>query len=97
MTDQDINTQQLEQANANPLIPHIYANGFNNASGPMDVTTALIRNGVPVATVNMSYGAAKSLAYALLSVIENFETMTGSKIMAYHEIEQAATKQRTQN
>ena len=62
-----------------PLPDHkqIYANGFYTAVSPVDVVVGLTRNGQNTALMNLSFSLAKTLAFNLLEVVENFEEKLG--------------------
>lgn len=62
-----------------PLPDHkqIYANGFYTAVSPVDIVIGLTRNGQNTAVLNLSFSLAKTLAFSLLEVVENFEEKLG--------------------
>ncbi len=62
-----------------PLPDHkqMYANGFYTAVSPVDVVVGLTRNGQNTAVLNISFSLAKTLAFSLLEVVENFEEKLG--------------------
>ncbi|PZV13428.1 MAG: hypothetical protein DCF20_15470 [Pseudanabaena sp.] len=55
----------------------IYANGFYTAVSPVDVVVGLTRNGQNTAVLNLSFSLAKTLAFNLLEVVEDFEEKLG--------------------
>ena len=67
-------------------IPNIYFNGFVNALGIGDVVTVLQRNGKAVATVNMSYTVAKTLAIKLNGLIQSLEHDAKTEIMTTDDV-----------
>ena len=77
----------IEEAIKNPEIPNFYANAFVLASGTGDITLFFQRNGVPVATLNLSYTVAKTLALLLGNSITDLERTSGNAIMTTHEVE----------
>lgn len=98
MTEVESPQDRLAAANSNPLIPHLYVNGFNAASGAVDITMALERNDAPLATLNIGYGCAKSMAQMLLAIVDNFEKSTESRAVTHAEFHQAmAAQQRVAN
>jgi hypothetical protein len=55
----------------------IYANGFYTAISPVDVVVGLTRNGQNTAVLNLSFSLAKTLAFNLLEIVEDFEEKLG--------------------
>lgn len=93
--DQDPNTQALAQALRSD-IPHLYVNSFVNAIGSGDVIISLGQNDKAVATVNMSYTLAKTLAEKLGVMLADLERRTGNNIMTTDDINHALGKEQTQ-
>jgi len=62
-----------------PLPAHkqIYANGFYTAVSTVDLVIGLTRNGQNTAELNISFSLAKTLAYSLLGIIEDYEEKLG--------------------
>ena len=67
----------------------VYFNGFGIALSAGDVMINLVRNGIPVLTVNGSYTVVKSLADGLAKAVSELEIMMGRKIMTVDEISSA--------
>lgn len=67
-------------------IPHIYFNGFAVAIGAGDLTMVLERNNVPVATLNLSFTEAKTLAQKLGGLVALLEEKSGNTIMTTDDI-----------
>jgi hypothetical protein len=84
----DPHKERLDRA-LSPDIPNYYVNGFANALGTGDIVIALETNGKPVASVNMSYTVAKTLALGLSQIIATLETATGKTMLTTHEMEKA--------
>lgn len=72
-------------------IPNINFNGMITSLGTADVMVVLERNGNPVAVLNVSYTAAKTLSMLLGNAIANLEELSGHPIMTTTEIEQFLT------
>ena len=88
---------RLQEAFKNPEIPNLYANTFIMASGTGDITLLFERNGVSVATLNVSYTVAKSLAVLLGQSISDLEKESGNTIMTTHDIEEIRKRSQTKN
>lgn len=78
--------EQIKNALADVEIPNIYFNGFINSVGMGDVMLVLTRSGKPVATLNMSYTLAKTLAEKLGGVVATIEQKSGNTIMTTDDI-----------
>ena len=80
-------TSSLTQA---PPLPQaddtVYFNGFGIALSSGDVMVTLVRNGIPVLTMNGSYTVMKSLGAGLSKAVSELETMMATKIMTVDEI-----------
>lgn len=83
--EQDINQQRFSNAQE-AGVPALYFNGFANALTNGDVVTVLEVNGQPIATLNMSFTMAKTLAVSLAQVISELENATKRDILTTHEI-----------
>lgn len=68
-------------------IPQLYCNGFTNVMSSGDVLTVFDRNGLSVATLNMSFTMAKSLSIALGQIVAKLEQMSGREILTTSDIE----------
>lgn len=75
-----------------PDIPHLYANGFISAIGNGDTLLVLQQTGRPIATLNLSFTVAKTLAQKLGAVIENLEKDSGNNIMTTSDLDEALKK-----
>jgi len=73
-------------------VPQIYFNGFINVLGIADVLVTLERNGRPVATLNMSYTTAKTLALSLAQVVAQLEEATGRDMLTTEEVHSLVSK-----
>ena len=68
--------------------PHkFYCNGFITGTGAADVVLLLQQNNQVVASVNLSYTTAKSLAEKLAELMKKFEADTEHKIMTTDTIQ----------
>ena len=67
----------------------LYFNGFAIAIGTGDIVCTLLRNGVPVLTLNASYTVAKTLGEGLADAIKKLEEKTGQTIMTIHNVTEA--------
>lgn len=74
-------------------VPHLYANGFVVTASTTDLLTTLELNGAPVATVNLSFTAAKSLAISLGGQIAQIEDVMGQEIRSSQDIDAAIARQ----
>lgn len=75
-----------------PEVPNYYVNGFANGLGSGDVILALEKNGTAVASVNLSYTMAKTLAISLSQLIANLESATTRTMLTSHEMDEALQK-----
>ena len=73
-------------------IPNINFNSIVTSVGTADVTVVLERNGRPVAVLNASYTAAKTLSVMLGNAIAQLEEVSGHPIMTTTEVEQFIVK-----
>ena len=76
-------------------IPNLYANGYLNHLGTGDILTVLEQNGRAVATMNLSFTTAKSLALSLLQLIGQLEQTTGRSMLTIPELEQMMMQKQT--
>lgn len=79
----------IEGALDNPEIPKLYANGFVSALGNSDVLVVLLQNQRPIASLNLSYTAAKTLSGRLIQLIKSLERVTGNTIMTVDDVASA--------
>jgi hypothetical protein len=87
------NVQELiEEANKNPDLPKIYANGFSAAMGPSDVTLLLQRSGQSVGILNMSFTTTKTLISKLNGLILFLEDKSKQPIMTIDDINKYMTE-----
>ena len=86
----------LEQiANVSAAHPNqVYFNNFLNNIGPSDISSVLMREGVIVGVLHMSYTTAKTFALMLGQAISQLEDLAGQKIMTTNHI---LTKMNEQN
>ena len=80
---------RVQEAVKNTNIPQLYCNGFALQASGLDTLMVLERNGLPVATLNMSFSSAKTLAQKLNELIDAIEKRTGRSIMTDEEIVRA--------
>jgi hypothetical protein len=72
-------------------IPRLYSNGFITGQTASDIAIVLLTNGVPSATLNLSYESAKSLVKDLSQVVKNHERVTGHPVTDIAENTQKMT------
>lgn len=89
MTEQN----SVAEAVNNPLIPHLYVNGFNSVAGAFDITIGLQHNDKVVATINMGYGLAKTFMQMLAGNVDGFEKTTGVSAVSFAEFQRAVAMQ----
>jgi len=77
---------QIQEAMTSDAIPHVYFNGFSCAVGAGDVVVVLTRHEQAVATLNVSYTVAKTLAQNLSLAVSELERLTGNQIMTVDDI-----------
>lgn len=70
-------------------VPHLYFNAFAGGLGNGDIAMVLEHNGIPVATLNMSFTVAKTFAVAIGSLVAALETASERNIMTMSDINQA--------
>lgn len=87
MADEPPNNQQRIQAATSADIPHLNANTVVLAMGSSDVLLVLEQNFQAVATLNISFTMAKSLAVILGNIIADLEGVSSRPIMTSMEVE----------
>lgn len=78
-----------------PILPEeksLYFNGFAIAVGGGDVVLTLLRNGVPLQTLNASFTVAKTLGAAIVGSIQKLEEATNHTIMTIQDVATATSK-----
>jgi hypothetical protein len=75
----------VDSAMDDPAVPKLYCNGFVNSLTNGDMVIGLMRNGRPVAIINLSYTMAKSLAEKVGELITQLEHKSGHNIMSSDE------------
>jgi hypothetical protein len=93
MTDQN---DKIVAAASNPLIPHLYVNGFNSGCGAVDLTVTLDCNDKIVATLNMSYACAKSMRDMLAIMVDSYEKIAGVSVMTHSDFHNRAMQHQKQ-
>lgn len=78
--------QRIQRATEATNIPNLYANGFVNHVTQGDILTVLEHNGKPVATINLSYTVAKTLALSIGTLISQLEALTGRDMLTTHDV-----------
>lgn len=71
----------------NSEIPKLYANGVLVGTGLSDVLLILEQNGQSIATLNLSYTMAKTLAIELSSAISTLEKQSDNTIMTFNDVQ----------
>lgn len=84
--------ERLEEALSED-IPKIYFNGFVCTMTNSDVIIVTERMGQPVATLNVSFTTAKTLAQTLAGVIAQLESKMDRDIMTTHDIDKTMSKE----
>ena len=72
-----------------PILPEeksVYFNGFAIGVGGSDVVLTLVRNGVPIQTLNASFTVAKTLGESIVTAIQQLERNTNHQIMTVQEV-----------
>ena len=77
---------EIQEAISNEKVPNLYANSFSFLLGTGDIVILFKNSFKPIATLNLSYTGAKSLAIKLNEMITYLESKTGNKIMSTDEI-----------
>lgn len=85
--DAKVVQDQLQAGFDLPAEKKFYFNGFAFTITPPDCTFVLTNNNQPVVLLNASHTITKSLAMALLSIINEFEKNNNQKILTLDEIE----------
>lgn len=90
---------QAQQPQSQPpfAVPHqgIYINGFGLGLTSGDVYIILMRNGVNLGILNLSFTVAKSLGEGLQKVMADFEKDTGHHIMTSLDVTEALDKKQS--
>lgn len=86
--------ERVEAANR-AEIPHLYFSGFMCSLSNADVILVGERAGVPVATVNLSFTIAKTLAASLANVVSTLEEKMGREIMTTHDIDKRMSEDKS--
>lgn len=82
----------VNAATKNPEIPNFYANGFMCALGTSDIAILLKLSENPIAVINLSYTAAKSLSNHLQKLVSHLENKTDHTIMTIEETKELLTQ-----
>ena len=78
-----------------PILPvekSLYFNGFAMAVGGGDIILTLLRNGVPIQTLNASFTVAKTFGDAIVGSIQKLEEATNHTIMTVQDVTAATSK-----
>lgn len=78
-----------------PILPvekSLYFNGFAIAVTGGDVVLTLLRNGVPLQTLNASFTVAKTFGAAIVASIQKLEEITNHTIMTVHDVAASTSK-----
>lgn len=68
-------------------VPQVYFNGFVTQIGTGDIVVIAERNGAPVATFNVSYTVAKTLALSLGGAVAQIEERAKREILTTSDIQ----------
>jgi hypothetical protein len=93
MTEKSLDTLVAEH----PVPPQhrYYFNGFLATIGPADISVILLQNNEPTALILGSHTAVKTVAKALLEIIEQFEKATDNPIKTVDDLNRALTAKKT--
>ena len=78
-----------------PILPEeksLYFNGFAIALTGGDVALTLVRNGVPIQTLNASFTVAKTFGAAIVASIQKLEEVTNHTIMTVQDVTASTSK-----
>jgi hypothetical protein len=78
-----------------PILPEeksLYFNGFAIAVTGGDIVLTLLRNGVPLQTLNASFTVAKTFGAAIVASIQKLEEVTNHTIMTVQDVTAATSK-----
>lgn len=78
-----------------PILPEeksLYFNGFAIAVGGGDIVLTLLRNGVPLQTLNASFTVAKTFGAAIVASIQKLEEVTNHTIMTVQDVTASTSK-----
>ncbi|MFO7972166.1 MAG: hypothetical protein R6U40_10495 [Desulfobacterales bacterium] len=78
--------EEINDALNNPEVPNLYSNSFSCALGQGDTVILFKNANKPIATINLSYTTAKTLAIKLQGLISYLEKISGNKIMTTEDI-----------
>jgi hypothetical protein len=67
-------------------IPTIYFNGIGVGIGAIDISVVLNHNQVPITELKVPYPIAKTLAKVLATSVENYEKISGQKVIGAQEL-----------
>jgi hypothetical protein len=84
--------QQLAQAVANLRLPQLVFNSFINSYSASEVTSVISFGPHVLATLIMPPVVAKSFAQALLNVVQDYESATGSVVGTIPELNERMAK-----
>ena|ERR1700730_8346568 len=79
--------QAMIQAAFHGSVPKYYANGITMMVTPSDICLVLLNNGVPSATLTLSYPTAKQFSGDLQKLINDVERVTGQQIKPSSEMQ----------
>ena len=81
--------ERFKDALLSSEVPHLFCTGFMNAVTNSDIVVFFEASGRPVATLNLSFTMAKTLAKRLNETIVGLEEASGQRIMTTDEIDKA--------
>jgi len=93
MAEPNVYQEQIQRAMELPPEKKFYFNGFSIAISPMDVAIVLLHNNQPIAFLNGSHIAAKSLATAMLGLFNGFEKETGQTVPTSSQVTSGLSKE----
>ena len=77
--------------------PGVYFNGFNINNTLVDFQLQFTLNGNAIESFNMSPITAKNLALQLLSVVDKYELLTGTRIESFNDLKERTQERLKQN
>ena len=77
--------------------PGVYFNGFSINNTLVDFQLEFSLNGSAIDNFNMSPITAKNLALQLLSVVDKYELLTGTRIESFNDLKERTQEKMKQN
>jgi hypothetical protein len=98
MSQPPTNEQFVSAIMSDGNIPKFYANGFIHGGTESDIFVIFQSGpGIPSAVVQMSFILAKSMVQELGKTVEEYERMTGQRVLTMSEIKSAIGNREKKN